>query len=175
MNNKQTEIPLGRRNNYFAGKLMTAQDFNDEQTYFRNRLRLHNQLLLRCGCVSVLKVSISKNKPASIIVHTGIAIDPQGNEIVLSSDVECPLPENPKMRYLVAYWAERGTDFIPGFGSGSEGVHSEPSRVEEYAILKYEENLDEAHRSGIVLARLKQVRGKWKIDEKFRRDSVKTK
>jgi hypothetical protein len=50
-----------------------------------------------------------------------------------------------------------------------------PSRVEEYAILKYEADQDEAKQTGVVLARFKNVRGKWEVDKKFRVRRAKAK
>ena len=39
------------RNNYWYGKLMLPQDFTDEQTYLRDKIRLHNQRLHGTGVV----------------------------------------------------------------------------------------------------------------------------
>ena len=167
MNSNLPEIPLGKRNNYFSGKLLSADDFNDEQNYFRNKIRLYNRLLLKCGCISGLKVSTSKNKAGSVTVHPGVAIDPQGDEIVVSSDVECPAPENGKTAYLVAYWMERGTDFVPVPGASDDSL-TLPSKIEEYTIFNYEPDEGRKRETGVVLARLKKVRGKWTIDKKYR-------
>ena len=43
MNNLQ--YSAGERNRYFYGKLMTARDFEDEQTYFNDKRRLGNRAL----------------------------------------------------------------------------------------------------------------------------------
>jgi hypothetical protein len=55
----------------------------------------------------------------------------------------------------------------------SDGDPTVPSKTEEYAVLKYQPDHKDAARDGIVLARLKKVRGKWKVDKKFRRRRAK--
>jgi hypothetical protein len=96
-------------------------------------------------------------------VSAGVAIDAQGNEIILPSEMDCALPGKGETAYLILSWAERGIDSVPVAGG-----QSIPSRLEEYAILKCEPDSDDRQRSGIVLARLKKSRGKWQVDKKFR-------
>jgi hypothetical protein len=167
MNKILTEIPLGKRNNYFSGKLLSAEDFNDEQSYFLDKMRLHNRMLHGWGTVSGLEVSASEDSFNGIIVSPGVAIDPFGNEIILSSTVQCAFPEQDKLAYLVLYWAERETDPVPAPGAEGEGDQTVPSRVEEYALLKYESQEGGNSQNGIVLARLKKEHGKWKVDKKY--------
>jgi hypothetical protein len=175
MNNKQVEIPFRKRNNYTYGMVLGVEDFQQEQSYFINRMKLHNRMLHGYGTVAGLEVTSSEDTATSILVNAGMAIDPEGNEILLPSAVQCPFPENGKEAYLVLYWAEQETDPIPVPGDESEDSKTVPSRVEEYAILKYEANEDDAEDSGVVLARLKNMRGKWEIDKKFRVRRVKAK
>ena len=175
MNKKQIEIPLRKRPNYAYGMVLGVEDFKQEQSYFIDRMKLHNRMLHGYGTVAGLEVSSSEDAAKSIIVNAGMAIDPEGNEIMLPAAVQYPFPENGDEAYLVLYWAERETDPIPVPGGGSEGDQTVPSRVEEYAILKYEADQVGAKHAGVVLARLKKVRGKWKIDKKFRVRRVKAK
>jgi hypothetical protein len=167
MNKKQIEIPLRKRHNYAYGMVLGVEDFKQEQSYFIDRMKLHNRTLHGYGTISGLEVS-SEDAARSIIVKAGTAIDPMGNEISLASGVRCPFPEKGETAYLVLYWAERETDPVPLPGSGDEGDQTIPSRVEEYAILKYELDQDGTKHAGVTLARLKKLRGKWKIDKKFR-------
>jgi hypothetical protein len=169
MHEKQIEIPLGKRNNYAYGMVLGVEDFNQEFAYLRKRMKLHNLMLIGPGTVTGLEVSVSSDELAeSILVNAGAAIDPQGNEIFVTSAVQCPLPEEGDVAYLMLHWAERETDPVPVPGSDGDGEQIVASRVEEYAILKYETDLSASESSGIVLARLKKARGKWKIDKKFR-------
>ena len=173
MNNKQVEIPFRKRNNYAYGMVLGVEDFQQEQSYLIDRMKLHNRMLHGYGTVAGLEVSSSEEEAQSILVNAGMAIDPQGNEIMLPSTVQCPFPETEEETYLVLYWAERETDPIPVPGSGSEDNQTAPSRVEEYAVLRYETEEDGAEPTGVVLARLKKVHEKWKIDKKFRVRRVK--
>ena len=163
MNRKAREVLLGKRINYFSGRLLTAEDLNEEQTYHLNKRRLHNLALHGWGVVTGLDVSISSEKGGSILVGAGVAIDAQGNEIILSSDLDCAPPGKWETAYLVLSWAERGTDPVPVAGD-----QTMPSRVEEYAILKCEPDADGRQPSGVVLARLNKSRGKWQVDKRFR-------
>jgi hypothetical protein len=167
MNKILIEIPLGKRNNYFSGKLLSEEDFNDEQNYMLNKMRLHNRMLHGWGTVSGLEVSASEDSFNGVIVSPGVAIDPFGNEIIVSSAVQCAFPEEYELAYLVLYWAERETDSVPARSAEGESDQTVPSRVEEYAILKYETEDGGNSQNGIVLARLKKERGKWKVDKKY--------
>ena len=182
-NKQQVEIPSGlKRVNYFLGQLLTQADFQAEQSYFRKKLRLHNLYQVGYGVVSGLEVSVSKGSSGTIMVSPGVAVDPFGNEIILTADVEVPFPAKGDVAQLVLYWAERETDFIPSLNDNREGDVTKASRVEEVAILKYEIEKPSAKlktqrkrksHEGITLARLTKRRGAWKVDKKFHVRRVK--
>ena len=156
MKKNQIEIPLYlKRTNFFAGRLLTAADFQTEQNYFRERMRQHNLNFHGVGIVSGLEVSLSQGPAKSIIVAPGTALDPLGNEINLFSTVRCPFPVKCEMAFLVLYWAEREIDPIPVLTGESETGQSMASRMEEYAILMYKSDVGRANNHvGVVLARL---------------------
>ncbi|HXQ39028.1 MAG TPA: hypothetical protein VN843_33825, partial [Anaerolineales bacterium] len=166
-NEKPIEIPLRKRRNYAYGMVLGVEDFQEEQGYFIDRMRVHNRALHGYGTVSGLEVSNPEDTAASIIVNAGVAIDSMGNEIILPSAVECPLPDDGEVAYLVLYWAERGIDPVPVLGSTNEDNQTVASRVEEYAMLKYESEEDASNTSGVVLAYLKKFNGQWETDKKF--------
>jgi hypothetical protein len=58
------EQPLSR-NHYFTGKLLTAEDFNDEQNYILERHRRHNRKLHGYGVVCGLQVKLSGSSGAN--------------------------------------------------------------------------------------------------------------
>ncbi len=169
MNKKNIEIPLYlKRVNYFAGQVLTAADLQTEQSYFRERMRLHNLNCHGSGIVSGLEVSITEGPANSIIVSPGTALDPLGNEINLFSAMRCPFPQKCEMAYLVLSWAERETDPVPHLVHETDTGQMVASRVEEYAILKYESEESQTHsHPGVVLARLLKLRRKWKVDQEF--------
>ena len=50
------ELTPARRNNYFAGKLLTKKDLQDEQSYFMGKDKQHNRYLHGYGVVCGLRV-----------------------------------------------------------------------------------------------------------------------
>jgi hypothetical protein len=87
------------RNRYFTGKYMAARDFQDEQSYFLSRHRLHNRLLHGWGIVCGLKVTPHPNPDCArrwVVVHPGIALDCCGRELILPCEqaFELPLPRH---------------------------------------------------------------------------------
>jgi len=167
MSKKQIEIPLYlKRNNYFPGRVLTAADFQAEQKYLMERMRLHNLNCHGIGVVSGLEVSNSMGPARSIIVSPGTALDPLGNEISLFSPVRCPVPTNCLMAFLVLYWAERETDPVPV--PQSDAKQTMYSRLEEYAVLRYELEEDTAQRhAGVILARLMKIHRLWEVDPEY--------
>ena len=79
MNNLQ--YSAGERNRYFYGKLMTARDFEDEQTYLNDKRRLGNRMLHGAGIVAGLGVLLVDNQTFSL--EAGMALDYLGREIVV--------------------------------------------------------------------------------------------
>jgi hypothetical protein len=177
MNDKQVEIPFRKRNSFAYGMVLGADDFQQEFSYLRDRMKFLNRMLLGYGTVTGLEVSSASEAETAegIVVNAGMAIDPEGNEIMLQSAVQCPFPEEGEEAYLVLSWAERDTDPVPISDGESDIDQIVPSRVEEYAILKYEADQGAAKQTGVVLARLKNVGGKWEVDKRFRVRRVKAK
>ena len=80
---------------YFTGKLMTARDFQDEQTYFLDRLRFQNRVHHGFGVVCGLEVEHHPDpdcRECWVIVHPGVAIDCCGREVVLREQQVIKLP-----------------------------------------------------------------------------------
>ena len=171
-----------RRNRFFAGRLLTAADLEREQNYFRNKLKLHNSFLHGFGIVTGLEVSGSSSE---LHITSGLAIDCEGNEIVVEQGIIYPLPATSidTAVFLTIHYREQMIDLKPT-------IASEPCReatvVEEVFGLKFEsQNPNENHRHargrwqpcgtshGLVLARLRQCSGKWRIDRRLRRPVIK--
>lgn len=175
MNKKHIKLPQNfKRVNYYAGKMLTPEDFKTDQQYFKDRMKLHNRFLHGYGTVSGLGVSIADKSTEALVVSLGYAIDPDGNDVILPKDMLGSFPSAGIAAYLVLCWAEREVDLIPFLYSSSEGEQLVASRIEEYAVLKYETDKRKADQTGVVLARLKKIRGKWKIDKQFRARRIRT-
>ena len=165
---KNIEIPSRlKRVNTFNGQLLTPVDFKTEQEYYIKRMKLHNLIFHSSGIVSGLGVSITKDTPPKVMVSPGLAIDPYGNFIILPKAELAPFPEKGSLVYIIIYWAERETDFVP-MPTGGDDVETVALRIEEYAIFKCEPKQSSSSQNGIALARLKKIRGKWKLDKQFK-------
>ena len=175
MNKKPIDLPQNlKRVNYYAGKMLTLEDFKADQQYFKDRMKLHNRFLHGYGIVSGLEISLSNKLAEVLIVSPGYAIDPRGNDLILPKDVQATMPAKGNSIYLVLRWAEREVDLIPLLSSSVEGEQFVATRIEEYAVLEDETDKRKATQAGAVLARLKKIRGKWKVDKQFRAHRVRT-
>ncbi|MGA7411918.1 MAG: hypothetical protein WBW33_15680 [Bryobacteraceae bacterium] len=74
-----------KRLNYFKHQFLDEKDFQDEQAYHIHMRRLHNRVFLRWGVAEGLMVE--KKADREVIVRPGIAIDRDGREIVLETEV----------------------------------------------------------------------------------------
>ena len=94
-----SELPDFLRLNYFHGQMLAAHDFRGEQAYFVEKLRLRNRCLHGYGVACGLQVSpVESGEPGGadpdphqprVILHSGVALDCLGHEIVLRQD--CPV------------------------------------------------------------------------------------
>ncbi|MDX2240710.1 MAG: hypothetical protein NW224_08515 [Leptolyngbyaceae cyanobacterium bins.302] len=75
-----------QRLNYFTSQFLIENDFQDEQSYHRSMRLRHNEHLHTPGVVDGLQVSQVPNTVNQIKVSTGMAIDQNGQEIVLLAD-----------------------------------------------------------------------------------------
>lgn len=69
------------RNRYYYGKLLTEQDFIQDQQYYNDKRRLHNRFLHGVGIAAGLRVVMVDEK--SISVEDGVAFDFSGREIMV--------------------------------------------------------------------------------------------
>lgn len=79
-----TYIPF-IRNRYFKGKLLTAEDFLQEQQYMNDKRRLLNRWMLGAGIVAGLEVV--RVDDYSISLEMGLALDYTGREIMVDTPV----------------------------------------------------------------------------------------
>lgn len=170
------------RNHFFDGKLLTASDQELEQNYFQNKLKLHNRSLHGFGIVSGLDVSQRRDK---LIIASGLALDCQGNEILVPEPVSHSLPDldSATASYLTISYLERATNPTPNLYGDDLCKHA--SIVESFTLAFESQNPNQHHRHvrgrwlacnqshGLVLARLRKSSGRWGIDPRLRRPAVK--
>ena len=85
------------RLHYVTGQVLSVDEFQQEQDYFRAHAQRHNRFLHGWGIVAGLEVAIDGTQ---IVVAPGLAIDCAGNEVVVASPQTIPLPP-PKARLFV--------------------------------------------------------------------------
>ena len=170
------------RNHFFAGRLLTAADLELEQTYFRNKSKLHNRALHGFGIVTGLEVSHRRDK---LVIAAGLALDCQGNEILIAEPVSHPLPDldSRTASYLTINYQEQATNPTPALGN--DELCEQALIVESFNLAFESQNPNQHHRHvrgrwqacnqshGLVLARLRKSSGQWRIDPRLRRPVVR--
>jgi len=164
---------LPQRVNYSAGQLLTAEDFLQEQTYLRARLRRRNRLLHGAGIVSGLEVSVPSGKDSqgqSVAIQPGFALDPRGEELELCVPRLLPLPPRGKLLFVQLLFAERPTSPVPVVQSAAASDEQQFSRVEETVRIVL---APEVHADAVSIARLAFTRGYWRVDRTFKPPRVR--
>ena len=171
--------PLSRVH-YSTGQVLSVEDFTAEQDYFREKLRRHNRVLHQPGVVDGLEVTLES---PGVRVAPGFALDAAGNEICVPIAQEARLPPSAGEVYLVLRYTEIGIHPIPILGPlplGEENADSVPSRIQESFEIGFERpgaNPTPASPRDpsppVRLARLHLVRGRWRVDARFRRPKAR--
>ncbi len=168
-----------KRPRFFAGQLLTAEVLELEQQYFREKSKLHNRTLHGFGIVSGLKVSVAAGE---IVVQPGLALDCEGNELVIDA-VQSTVPppiNDARIAYLTVRYVENGTDLVPTAGC------EEPSTITESFELAFAtENSNRAHRHlrarwlacgqahALTIAKLKHSLQGWRVERGYRPPFIK--
>jgi hypothetical protein len=168
--NKLTRL---KRPNFYAGKLLTADDLRAEQEYQREKLWQHNRLLHGYGIVVGLEVGLQENDDGStqVIVAPGYALDGWGREIVAAEPVALYLPGDRHDLTVFVKYVEQ-TDDAEAKPSAS-AQHN--ASVVESAQVTFEPSSSEralapAQRAdfAIPIARLRRPHQHWQRDRNFR-------
>jgi hypothetical protein len=179
----EPEDSLGKmkRVRYFSGQLLSAEDFETEQRYFREKSKRHNRHLHGSGVVFGLEVGIEDRK---VHISPGFALDCTGEEIAVPEAVRIDPPEGQRFVFLMIAYEERKSDPVPGHG-GSEDDTMMPSRIEEGYRLLFEPNdpyighkgdtavwmpCNEPH--ALPLAKLVHRWDSWEVDPWFEPPSI---
>lgn len=170
------------RNHFYAGRLLTAADLELEQNYFRKKSKLHNRSLHGFGIVTGLQVSQRRD---SLIVAPGLALDCEGNEILVPEPVSYDLPDldSGTESYLTISYLEQATHPIPVPDDDKLCEHALITESFKLAFERHNPNqhhrrlrrcwqaCGEAH--SLVMARLRKSAGQWRIDPRLHRPAVK--
>ena len=146
------------RGRFLTGKLLTADDLAQEQTYQRTKHRRHNRLLHGVGIVRGLAVGLEPSPTGgdpTIVVSPGLAISPDGEELVLCESISRDVCQGDSACYVTLSLVERPVDPTPD---------GEPSRIEESADVAVSGDLPAGH---LAIARLLREDGAWRSDPRF--------
>ena len=123
------ELTPAKRINYFSGQLLTVDDFKEEQSYHREKIKQHNRYLHGFGVVCGLwVVPTDPAKPRAVVVEPGLALDSWGREIVVPEPIEFKLSKRGRRTdsvYLVLEYREGPLEPVPvpDF-DGEEGTYN---------------------------------------------------
>jgi hypothetical protein len=142
------------RVHYFAGQLLTSDDFQTDQDYHRAKVRRLTLSLVGLGVVSGLHVKLGTgSKPGAPIVSVspGSAVAPNGEELVICEPQVCKLSASvPRGFVTLRFDEERG---------------SNASRITERVGVEFNEKVPP---DAIAIARLVRKAAKWGVDRKFK-------
>jgi hypothetical protein len=160
---------------YYFGRLLTVDDFTLEQNYFRGKQKLHNRALHGFGIVSGLRVSVDSGK---LVVSAGLALDCEGNELVLANKETLA---DPSASCHTAYVNLRLVE-----QELQQDAANEATIIREAAVLNFsEQNFNYKHRHlrgrwlccgnchPLTIARLRRSAGGWRVDRRYRPPAVK--
>jgi hypothetical protein len=99
------DIPL-KRIKPVDGMAVTAQVWDEAHAYHFQQQRMHNLLMHGMGIITGLNVVASDPADSSVNIYPGMAIDAQGNMIVLSEPVAFHFGPAQGMLYLVISYEE---------------------------------------------------------------------
>lgn len=146
------------RVNFFNGQMLSADDFIAEQTYGREKRRLHNRTLYGTGVVTGLSVSVD-GEGETFTVSPGFAIDGSGNELVVESPARAKMWGHERC-FVTARYIETPARPVPGPDGNTQF-----SRIEEGCAI--EAAAEEPGLEIVTLARLIRRHGRWEIDSGY--------
>ena len=168
------------RPRFFSSKLLRTEDLALEQQYFREKLRRHNRSLHGFGIVSGLKVTTDSGK---IAVDAGMALDCQGNEVVIGMTQMLSPPassDNWGTAYVNIRYAEDSSDSVTTQGGAQASMIKE-----SFEIVVVQENCNRGHRHlrarwlacgephALTIAKLKHISQGWRVDRRYRPPTMK--
>ena len=171
------------RPRFFSGKLITPEDLELEQQYFREKLKRHNRSLHGFGIVSGLKVT---TKSGQIIVEPGLALDCEGNELVIETvqSIVPPLTADWHTAFVNVCFFEECVLTTPPTAA-EEASNFAATITESFMLALAQENCNRGHRHlrarwlvcgrphALTIAKLKKHSQGWRVDRGYRAPTVK--
>ena len=125
-----------KRVNPFQGLVIDADTWRDAHDYHRDQMRLHLLAFHDTGIVEGLEVTANNPPDLSLNIHTGMAIDPEGNCIIVPQTQRYQLQTRRKgVIYLVMQFREVPAEPFQPPESGQPTRIVEAYRIQEREIL----------------------------------------
>jgi len=148
-----------KRPRFFAGRLLTADDFTEEQSYQREKHRRHVLAMHGSGVVDGLRITIGADG-ATLTVEPGLAIDPAGRELCVDRAIAVAVPVGtPSPAAVALHYVERQVDPLP---TGAAQA-MEPGRIEEGTRVV----IAGAGADGAIIGKLLCDGDAWRVDASF--------
>jgi hypothetical protein len=142
---------FAKRMRYFNLQFLRDNDFKDEQKYHLFMRRLHNRNLHGWGIVNGLEVTASGT---DVSVAPGLAIDSEGQEMVLTQATALPL--NTYSTGTTVYITLKHDEKDSDPNSGLEGAKGH-TRITEQTILEHTAAAPPATSNTLILAKVKRT------------------
>jgi hypothetical protein len=168
------------RPRFHSGKPVTPEDLALEQLYFLEKLKRHNRSLHGFGIVSGLKVTTESGK---IAVGPGMALDCQGNEVVIRN-AQLLFPPASSESWRTAYVNIRYAE-DSGAQTTIPGTTEVSTIKESFEIAIVPENCNRGHRHvrarwlacgqphALTIAKLRHSAQGWRVDRGYRAPTIK--
>lgn len=178
-----SESPSLRRPRFFSGKLVTPEDLELQQQYFREKLKRHNRSLHGFGIVSGLKVTVNSGQ---IVVEPGLALDCEGNELAIETEQSIVPPSNADWHtaFVDVRFVEENADLAPI--AGAEAAFDLTVYLAEgFELAVAQENSNRGHRHlrarwlacgrshALTIAKLRHSSQGWRVDRAYRAPAIK--
>ncbi len=169
-----------KRPHFFSGKLLNCgRSQPNEQQYEIGKSKRHNRYLHGFGIVTGLEVAA---KSGRIVISPGLALDCEGNEILVETTqvIEPPKPCEWRTAFLNVRFVELETDPLPG-----SGKEQHAAIIEGFEFAFAEENCNRGHRHlrarwlgcgqphALTIAKLRNSAGGWRVDRGYRAPAIK--
>ncbi len=164
--------------NPFQGLVIDADTWRDAHNYHRDQLRLHQLAFHSTGIVQGLGVTANSSPDLSVNVQPGLAIDPEGNIIIVAQKQRYRLQTNRKgMVYLIIQFREVPSEPYQPPNGGQPTRMIDAYRIEERDKLPPEPHLELARidfdtaKSVVDDAKIPSSPAKNQIDLRFRQEA----
>ncbi len=132
-----------KRVNPFQGLVIDSDTWRDAHEYHRDQQRLHVLAFHSVGIIDGLEIAANKPADLSVIIHPGMAVDPQGNVIIVPETQNYKIQTREKRTiYLIMQFREVPSEPYQPPNGGQPTRIMEAYRIQERDTLPKEPYLE---------------------------------